>query len=104
MKSCDILSFLNSGCITDYLTEDNQINNINNIKKAIGDNSINFLLDNITKGGNDITIQENNIKYQISSSWNQNNNNDKNISNIRFGKCENILKEKYNISLDIQKN
>ena len=67
MKSCDILSFLNSSCITDYLTEDNQINNINNIKKAIGDNSINFLLDNITKGGNDITIQENNlnIKYHL---------------------------------------
>ena len=104
MKSCDILSFLNSSCITDYLTEDNQINNINNIKKAIGDNLINFLLDNITKGGNDITIQENNIKYQISSSWNQNNNNDENISNIRLGKCENILKEKCNRSLDIQKN
>ena len=101
LKNCDILSFLNSSCITDYLTEDNQINNINNIKKAIGDNSIYFLLDNITQGGNDITIKESNIKYQISSSWNQNNNNDKNISNIRLGKCENILKEKYNISLDI---
>ena len=37
----------------------------------------------------------------ISSSWNQNNIDNKNISNIKLGKCENTLKEKYNISLDI---
>ena len=77
------------------------MNNINNIRKAIEDHSIDFLIDNITKGGNDITIVGKNIKYQISSSWNQNNKDSENISNIKLGKCENILKEKYNISLDI---
>ena len=37
----------------------------------------------------------------VSSSWNQNNKDSENISNIKLGKCENILKEIYNISLDI---
>ena len=52
-------------------------------------------LDNITNGGNDINIVEKNIKYQISSSWNQNDIDNGNISNIKLGNCENILKEKY---------
>ena len=98
LKNCDILSFLNKSCITDNLFEDIQINNINIIKKSIEDHSIDYLLDNITKGGSDITVEEENIKYQISSSWNQNINNNENISNVRIGKCENILKEKYNIT------
>ena len=101
LKKCDILSFLNKSCTTDDLTEDNQINNINNIKRAIEEHSIDGLLDNIVNGGNDITIEEQNIKYQISSSFNQNNINNENISNIKIGKCENILKEIYNISLEI---
>ena len=37
----------------------------------------------------------------LSSSWNLNNKDSENISNIKLGKCENILKEIYNISLDI---
>ena len=99
LKNCDILSFLNKSCITDYITEENQINNINNIKKAIEEHSIDDLLDNIINGGNDIIIDEKNIKYQLSSSQNQNINN-ANISNINLGNCENILKEKYNITTD----
>ena len=101
LKSCEIESFINQNCITDDLTENNQMNNINNIRKAIEDHSIDYLLDNITKGGNDLTIVEKNIKYQISSSWNQNNIDNENISNVKLGKCEDILKEKYNISSDV---
>ena len=94
LKNCEITNFINKNCKTDDLNEDNQMNNINNLRKAIEDHSIDYLLDNITKGGNDITIEEKNIKYQLSSSWNQNNRDDENISNIRLGQCENILKEK----------
>ena len=65
MKKCEIMSFINQDCITDHLTEDNQMKDINNIKKAIEDHWIDFLIDNITKGGNDITIVGKNIKYQI---------------------------------------
>ena len=39
--------------------------------------------------------------FMISSSWNQNNIDNENISNVKLGKCEDILKEKYNISQDI---
>ncbi len=40
LKKCDVLSFLNKSCIAGYLIENNQINNINNVKKAIEDHSI----------------------------------------------------------------
>ena len=56
------MNFINKNCITDDLTEDNQMNNINTFRKAIEDHSIDYLLDNITKGGNDLTIKEKNIK------------------------------------------
>ena len=101
LKNCEISDFLNKNCITNDITQDNQKNNINIIKDAIKGHSINHLLDNITNGGDDISIVEKNIKYQISTSWNQNNNNNENISTIKLGNCENILKEKYNISSDI---
>ena len=100
LKSCDIMSFLDKSCITDVITEENQINNINNIKKSIESHSIDYLLDNITNGAEDIIIEEENITYQLSSTLNQNNNNYTNISNILLGKCETDLKEKYNISLN----
>ena len=101
LKNCEISNFLNKDCITNDITQDNQMNNINNIKNAIEGHLIDYLLDNITNGGGDINIVEKNIKYQISTSWNQNNNNNENISTIKLGDCENILKEKYNISLNI---
>ena len=65
LKNCEIKSFINQYCITDDLNEKNQMYNINNIRKAIEDHSIDHLLDNITQGGNDLTIVEKNIKYQI---------------------------------------
>ena len=101
LKNCEISNFLNKDCLTNDITQENQMNNINNIKNAIEGHSIDYLLDNITNGGGDINIVEKNIKYQISTTWNQNNNNNENISTIKLGNCENILKEKYNISSDI---
>ena len=65
LKNCEIMSFINKNCVTDDLTEDNQMNNINNIRNAIKDHSMDYLLDNITNGGNDINIEEENIRYQI---------------------------------------
>ena len=97
LKNCEIMSFINKNCVTDDLTEDNQMNNINNIRNAIKEHLMDHLLDNITNGGNDINIEEENIRYQISSTWNQNNKDSENIFNIKLGKCEDILKEKYNL-------
>ena len=99
IEECNIYDFLSNKCKS--RNENNEIkgNNINNIKYAISNHTIDSLLDNIVKnGGEDITISEEGIIYQLSSSSNQNNKDYKNISNIKLGKCEQKLKEEYNIS------
>ena len=57
------------------------------------------LLSEVINENKDLILKEYNILYQITSSFNQNNNNDyQNISSIYLGELEYILKEKYNIS------
>jgi len=48
--------------------------------------------------GNDFILNKNNICYTITSTINQKNNENKNVSTINLRECENRLKEKYNIS------
>ena len=43
-------------------------------------------------------VFEENIKYHLTSTANQNIHNYRNISTIKLGECENILKDRYNIS------
>ena len=50
---------------------------------------------------NDLSLEEGNIIYQITTSENQKNKNYINISSIHLGDCENKLKEKYKISQDL---
>ena len=57
----------------------------------------NFETTNIEEG-NDIIINADKVSYTITTSSNQKNNKDNNISTIDLGECENKLKEKYNIS------
>ena len=45
-------------------------------------------------------INEKDIKNQITTTTNQNNSQSNNISTIKLGECENILKDVYNISKD----
>ena len=76
---------------------------MNKIKDAITEHAIDDLLDDILEGGDDITIYDQKTKYQIStsSSQNENINKYKNISVIKLGECEKILKKVYkNISKD----
>ena len=46
----------------------------------------------------DLVEEEENVIFQITSSYNQNNNDYSNISTIKLGECENILKDYYNIN------
>jgi len=48
----------------------------------------------------DLIIEDNEFIYQITSTENQNNNENSEMSTIKLGECENILKEHYNISKD----
>ena len=101
IKECNIYDFLVSECITDNENEKTIENNINKIKNEIlnSNNLNNSLFDDILKGVPDITIYDKNTKYQISSNLNQNLNNYTDISNIKLGECENVLKQVYkNIS------
>ena len=46
-------------------------------------------------------LKDNDMIYQITTSENQKNKENKNISSIELGECENILKEVYNINESI---
>ena len=92
VKKCNLSDFFNHECINKNPSFKEQINNINHIINEIQNTTIDiFLLNNKS----DIIIIEKNIIYQITSSFNQNENIYKNnkISNIIVGECEKILKD-----------
>ena len=72
------------------------------IKKNIDEDIINHNLDpiisDIIKNKEDKNRKEDNALYQITTSDNQNSFTYTNISSIKLGECEKILKDKYNIS------
>ena len=96
VQKCNSLNFLNNIC---KISE----NNINN-KEGIFDifrndylnEELNPILLNLTK--KDFTAEDNNIVYTITTSDNQNKFEYNNISSIKLGKCEEKLKNYYNIS------
>jgi len=78
-----------------------EILNKDEIIKKIKENIIknNSLILNVIQGNKeDLSIKEDNVLYQITTTENQNNNTYNNISTIKLGKCEDILRLKYNIS------
>ena len=69
---------------------------LENLKKEFKDGSLDELISNtIFVEKKDIIIKDNNILYQITSTYNQNNNEYNNISTIDLGTCENKLIENY---------
>ena len=98
-KICIITDWINRKCITNSTNPQIKDDNIVKIINSITSHSIDSLLDNVTKyDGEDLLIDEKGIKYQITSSANQNNKEYDDISTIKLGECENILKNHYNIS------
>ena len=57
-----------------------------------------YILDLIEGEKKDILISDNNIIYQFTSTYNQNNDDNKNISKIKLGECEKKLKQNYEIN------
>ena len=97
---CSVSDFFNKIC--KIKNEDSQKAKsilIENIEKEIMEGSIDELLYNVIMNEkNDLIVSNDNIIYQITSSYNQNNKKYANISSLELGECESILKEKYNIS------
>ena len=77
----------------------NKDNIIINIQNELINNNLNKYIDNIIiKQHEDLFFYENNIIYQLTSTYNQNNNIYNNISTINLGECENKLRIYYNIN------
>ena len=88
---CNSEDFFNEKCtINNHTTEGEKII-LNNIIEDIENGNLDKLLLGVINERKDIIIQDNERVYQITSSLNQNNN--KNISSIKLGECENILKK-----------
>ncbi len=79
----------------------NKENNVKYIKDELKSGALNSLIENLIDGDKkDLLIKENNMVYQLTTSDNQNNKEYYNISTIKLGGYENILKIANNIDLD----
>ena len=94
--SCDSNEFFNNICTI------NNINSgystiINNIINEIQGGSLDELFEKVLNEKEDIIKFENNILYQLTTSFNQKNKNYQNISVIKFGECEDMIKKYYTL-------
>ena len=97
-NNCTINDFLNKKCIEEYDSNESIKNIIDIIKHNIENKNIKLLLDQIVNEKEEYIIEQKRIIYQLTSSYNLENNKHNNLSTIKFGECENKLKKHYNIS------
>ena len=72
---------------------------INTIKNDLINDDLNSLIiPNIFELNRDLMVKDRNMIYQLTSSYNQNNNEYNNDSTIKLGECENILRKYYNLT------
>ena len=101
LADCNSWDFIIKNCKTNNPSQKTQEIIINNMIDSIQNRTIDSLLPNISGDSKDIIIQEDNNILQITTTSNQNNNNYTNVSTIYLGECENLLKNYYNISLNL---
>ena len=88
---------INKICISNNNNSSREII-INNIINEIKDGTMDkLLIDIIYNDKKDKIIKENNTTYQLTSTYNQNNNDYQNLSTIKFGECETIIKDQYSM-------
>jgi len=74
---------------------------INIIREDILNGNLHELINSeVNELNQDLIVSNKKMLYQITSSHNQNNNKNMNISTIKLGECENILKKHYNLNDD----
>jgi surface protein len=96
-QECNIADAFNNNCKVNNTQE----NIVKNIKEDLKNGTLDTLILNLIGGDKkDLIITENNMVYQITTSDNQNNKEYYNISTIRLGECENILKIMHGIDLN----
>ena len=95
---CDSYDFFNNICTLNERNPYSKEMIIYNIENDIKDGLMNILLEQVIKDEKKELIKKvDDTLYHITSSYNQNIKKYENISSIKLGECENILKEKYNI-------
>ena len=117
---CDIDAILSKSCVLKYIVETNKDSDerrkeekdieeirtqeikaqdkiLDNIEK--GFTSENFNTSNI-ENGNDVIIKDKKMTITLTTSDNQKNNSNNNVTTIDLGDCEDILRKAYNISKD----
>ena len=98
VNECHAKDFFNKICRISYQSIKAKERILENIRKEITNHSMDSLLINVTNENKlDLFIKEEDELYQITSSYNQNNK-EYNISTIKLGLCEDILKYQYNIT------
>ena len=98
LEYCNSEEFFNKKCILNNHSIEQKENHTKNIINEIENNSINNLLTEVIKENKDIIIKDNYTLYQLTSSFLQNIGKYQNISSIKLGECEKILKEQYDIN------
>ena len=94
-EECNCNTFFRNICTINKHNKLSQSYLISNISKGIQEGIINKLLKGVLNEKRDLIKKENDTIYQITSSFNQNNENS--ISFIDLGECEEELKAAYNI-------
>ena len=97
--NCNSKNFFDNICKINNFNINSESIMIENIITDIQEGFLDELLIKvINEEKEDIIKKEGNILYQITSSFNQNNKNYIDISTVKLGLCENILKEAYSIA------
>jgi len=96
---CNSYDFFNNICTLNERNPYSKEMIIYIIENDIKEGLLNILLEQVTKDEKRELIKKvDDILYHITSSYNQNIKIYENISSIKLGECENILKEKYSIN------
>ena len=97
---CDINEIKNEICFVNYTSNETNIYYEDIILKAIDKDltSIKFNTSSLDNGIDDIFIYNNKTTYTLTTSNNQKNNYNANISSVDLGQCDLLLREHYNIS------
>ena len=102
-KNCEVKDFFNKICKINSNENQNEIivEFITKIIKEISNGNLNeLILNEIINKKEDIIIEDKNTKYQITSTFNQNNKKYDNVSTVILGECENTLKDENDINED----
>jgi len=97
-NECEVIELFNKECsYSEFYSKENK-DLFKEIKKSFEEHFLDELLDNLIKTKEDLILEEKNILYQITTSNNQNNKIYYNLSTVKLGRCEQILKDKNNLN------